>query len=69
MEDRVYALEETVEQIQSGITQTVDTPEQSDSTESAAPDDEPQGERPEVEHEHGSSQSLLACMFRSQISE
>jgi len=44
MEDRVYALEETVEQIQSGITQTVDTPEQSDSTESAAPDDEPQGE-------------------------
>jgi len=55
MEDRVDALEETVEQIQSEMIQTVDTPEESDSTESTAPDDEPQDEEsnPEdIAHAH-----------------
>lgn len=42
MEDRVDSLKETVEQIQSEIIQTVDTPEQSESTEGAAPYQEPQ---------------------------
>lgn len=56
MEDRVDALEETVGQIQSEMTQTVDTPEQSDTTENGASDDElqdgePTGENPVQAHD------------------
>jgi len=49
MENRVDALEETVGQIQSEMTQTVDTPEESDSTENIAPDDEPKDEESNLE--------------------
>ena len=42
MEDRVDALEETVGQIQSEMTQTVGTPEQSDTTENGTSDGKPQ---------------------------
>lgn len=50
MENRVDALEERVGQIQSEMTQRVDKPEESDTTETAASDDESQAERPEVEN-------------------
>ena len=49
MEDRVDALEETVGQIQSEMAQTVDTPEESDTTETATSGNESQDEKPELE--------------------